>query len=81
MRICSCSFSEHMEEVFGPARDPGEPLTSVHEDVAASLQARLEEVYLHLVTRLAARTGSPNARANSMSRWSWAGTAMIAPVP
>ena len=53
-------FSEHMEEVFGPARDPGEPLTSVHEDVAASLQARLEEVYLHLVTRLAARTGSPN---------------------
>ena len=23
-------FSERMEEVFGPARDPGEPLTSVH---------------------------------------------------
>ena len=42
-------FSERMEEVFGPARDPGEPLTSLHEDVAASLQARLEEVYLHLV--------------------------------
>ena len=31
--------------------------------------------------RSTARTGSPNARANSMSRWSWAGTAMIAPVP
>ena len=53
-------FSERMEEVFGPAREPGEPLTSLHEDVAASLQARLEEVYLHLVSRLAARTGSPN---------------------
>ena len=39
---------------------PDEPLTSLHEDVAASLQARLEEVYLHLVARLAARTGSPN---------------------
>ncbi len=23
----------------------------------------------------------PNLRANSKSRWSWAGTAMIAPVP
>ena len=27
------------------------------------------------------RTGRPNARAKSRSRWSWAGTAMIAPVP
>ncbi len=27
------------------------------------------------------RTGSPNARAKSRSRWSCAGTAMIAPVP
>jgi len=53
-------FSERMEEVFGPARDPGEPLTSLHEDVAASLQARLEEVYLHLVEAAARRTGSRN---------------------
>ena len=27
------------------------------------------------------RTGSPNVRAKSRSRWSCAGTAMIAPVP
>ena len=27
------------------------------------------------------RTGRSNARAKSRSRWSWAGTAMIAPVP
>jgi hypothetical protein len=27
------------------------------------------------------RTGRPNFRAKSRSRWSWAGTAMIAPVP
>ena len=27
------------------------------------------------------RTGSPNLRAKSRSRWSCAGTAMIAPVP
>src|SRR5204863_4530552 len=53
-------FSEQMEEAFGPARAPGDPLTSLHEDVAASLQARLEEVYLHLVGALARRTGLPN---------------------
>ncbi len=53
-------FSERLEEVFGPARQKGEPLTALHEDVAASLQARLEEVYLHLVCTAAARTGSRN---------------------
>ena len=26
-------------------------------------------------------TGRPNSRANSKSLWSWAGTAMMAPVP
>lgn len=52
-------FSERMEELVGPARDPGEPLTSLHEDVAASLQARLEEVYLHLVSALWERTRVP----------------------
>lgn len=53
-------YSERLEELLGPARQPGEPLTSVHEDVAASLQARLEEVYLHLVESAARRTGSRN---------------------
>jgi carbamoyltransferase len=53
-------FSERMEEAFGPAREHGEPLTSLHEDVAASLQARLEEVYLHLVGALWERTKIPN---------------------
>jgi carbamoyltransferase len=53
-------FSERIEEVFGPARERGEPLTSLHEDVAASLQARLEEVYLHLVGALWERTKIPN---------------------
>jgi carbamoyltransferase len=52
-------YSERMEEVFGRARQPDEPLTALHEDVAASLQARLEEVYLHLVRTLWERTGIP----------------------
>ena len=42
-------FSERMVEAFGPAREPRAELTERHNDVAAALQARLEEVYLHLV--------------------------------
>lgn len=52
-------FSERMEDAFGPARAPGSELASLHEDVAASLQAMLEEVYLHLVRALWERTRIP----------------------
>ncbi|HKP19178.1 MAG TPA: carbamoyltransferase C-terminal domain-containing protein [Gaiellaceae bacterium] len=52
-------FSERLEETFGPAREPGAELTSLHEDVAASLQAVLEEAYLHLVRALWERTRIP----------------------
>jgi carbamoyltransferase len=52
-------FSERMEESFGPAREPAAALTSLHEDVAASLQAMLEEIYLHLVRGLWDRTRIP----------------------
>ena len=52
-------FSARMEEAFGPAREPGSELASLHEDVAASLQAMLEEVYLHVVRALWERTKLP----------------------
>jgi len=52
-------FSERLEEVLGPAREPESELTALHEDVAASLQAMLEEAYLHLVNALWERTGIP----------------------
>jgi len=52
-------FSQRMEGAFGPAREPGSELTSLHEDVAASLQAKLEEIYLHLVGALWERTKIP----------------------
>jgi carbamoyltransferase len=45
-------FSEKFIETFGPARFSGEPLTSIHEDIAASLQARLEEVSFHILNKL-----------------------------
>ncbi len=52
-------FSERLEEVLGPARQPESELTALHEDVAASLQAMLEEAYLHLANALWERTGIP----------------------
>jgi carbamoyltransferase len=52
-------FSERLEEVLGPAREPESELTALHEDVAASLQAMLEEAYLHLVNALWERTKIP----------------------
>jgi carbamoyltransferase len=53
-------YAERMEEVFGPAREPDAALTALHEDVAASMQAMLEEAYLHLVNALWERTKIPN---------------------
>jgi carbamoyltransferase len=53
-------FSERMEDAFGPARQPDAELTSLHEDVAASLQTALEEVYLHVVRALWERTKIPS---------------------
>jgi carbamoyltransferase len=49
-------FSEEFVEAFGPARSAGEILTSKHEDIAASLQMRLEEVSFHILGELHLRT-------------------------
>jgi carbamoyltransferase len=53
-------YSERMEVAFGPAREPRTELKKQHEDVAAALQAMLEEAYLHLVRAAQRRTGSTN---------------------
>ncbi|MBV8208152.1 MAG: carbamoyltransferase [Acidobacteria bacterium] len=50
-------FSEKFVETFGPVRQKGEPLEKRHEDIAASLQARLEEVVFHLLRELHRKTG------------------------
>jgi carbamoyltransferase len=50
-------FSEEMARRLGvPARRPEEPLEQRHRNMAAALQARLEEVYLGMLRKLAART-------------------------
>ncbi len=44
-------------ERFGPARQPHEPLTQYHKDLAASVQRHTEEVIFHVLRRLHALTG------------------------
>jgi len=52
-------FSDALPQKLGaPARKPDEPLEQRHRDLAASLQARLEEVYLGMLKKLATKTGA-----------------------
>jgi carbamoyltransferase len=52
-------FSDAMGKRLGtPPRAPEEPLEQRHRNLAASLQARLEEVYLGMLKKLAAKTNS-----------------------
>jgi carbamoyltransferase len=53
-------FSEHLERTLGPARAPGGPVEKHHQDVAATLQWRLEEVLYTLLDRLHESTQIPN---------------------
>ena len=53
-------FSPRLEELFGPARRPDEELGELHENVAAALQAVLEDAYLHLVRTVWERTHVPS---------------------
>jgi carbamoyltransferase len=49
-------FSQRMEDLLGPPRQPDEPVSKHHEDIARSLQAMLEDAYIHLVNILWERT-------------------------
>ncbi|SCL25337.1 carbamoyltransferase family protein [Micromonospora inyonensis] len=44
-------------ELFGPAREPGEPLTGTHMDIAATAQAVVEHALLHTLRHFATTTG------------------------
>ncbi|MDX2203286.1 MAG: carbamoyltransferase C-terminal domain-containing protein [Hyphomicrobiaceae bacterium] len=50
-------FKPKFIETFGPARVPGAPLEDRHRDIAFALQAVTEEIVLHVVRDLVARTG------------------------
>ncbi|HEX5689819.1 MAG TPA: carbamoyltransferase C-terminal domain-containing protein, partial [Roseiflexaceae bacterium] len=50
-------FSRKFVNLFGPPRQPRSELTELHQDVAASLQAALEEAEMSLVRMLQRTTG------------------------
>lgn len=50
-------FGDEFQRALGPPRQPGEPLTERHQNIAASAQLVLEEVVLHLLRGLHQRTG------------------------
>ena len=50
-------FSEEFARTFGPPRQQGSPLTEREQDIAASLQLRLEEVGFHVLNHLHEQTG------------------------
>jgi carbamoyltransferase len=53
-------FSAYLEKRLGPARKKDAPLEQIHKDIAATLQARLEEVLLKLLNDLAKTTDETN---------------------
>jgi carbamoyltransferase len=48
-------FTRKFVDTFGPPRQPGEPITDRHRDVAFALQTVTEEIVLHLVRGLQKR--------------------------
>ncbi|MCM8794475.1 MAG: carbamoyltransferase [Candidatus Omnitrophica bacterium] len=48
-------YSRKMEDLLGPAREPGQPLEDRHADIASALQERLETVILRLLQALGQR--------------------------
>jgi len=53
-------FSDEVVRELGPPRRPSEELTERHHDIAASAQRVVEDVVLHLLEGLHARTGEEN---------------------
>lgn len=50
-------YSDAMPRTLGPVRDAAAPIEQRHKNLACSLQARLEEVYLGMLRRLHQQTG------------------------
>ena len=53
-------YSDFLVKRLGPAREPQAPVEKRHQNIAASLQARLEDVTLPLVRRLHGQTRQSN---------------------
>ncbi len=52
--------SDKFIETFGKRRDSGEPISRHHQNIAAALQRRYQEVYLHIMNYAQRATNSKN---------------------
>lgn len=52
-------YSNKMEQVLGPARNKELPITKVHEDIAAAMQAMYEKAFFHLLNYVYDKTKIP----------------------
>jgi len=52
-------YSRKFERAFGPPREPGAEIETRHEEIAASLQALVEEILVRIARHIHARTGLP----------------------
>lgn len=55
--VLSRLYSRRLTELLGPVRELGEEIESRHQNIAATLQARTEEVVVALMSRLSETTG------------------------
>lgn len=53
-------FNGNLVKLLGEGRQPHEPITEYHQDVAASLQQTLEEVEMAIILKLQQNTGQKN---------------------
>lgn len=53
-------YSQKLIDELGPIRDRKDPMTPRHDNIAKSLQVVTEEIIMHLLNRLHAKTGSEN---------------------
>ncbi|MBO6658645.1 MAG: hypothetical protein JJ934_17260 [Pseudomonadales bacterium] len=53
-------FSDDLEALLGPSRDPNEAVTQVHKDLARSIQAMYEKAFFHLLNSLYEKHPTPS---------------------
>ncbi len=58
--IIETFYSQKLIDDLGPARQKGEEMSQRHDNIAKSLQVVTEEIILHLLNRLHAKSGSKN---------------------
>jgi carbamoyltransferase len=58
--VLSRLWGNKLEKALGPARQRGTSLTERESDIAASVQARYEEVFLDMIAALVKKTGQRN---------------------